>query len=814
MSFSTNPELELAYEFIQNTNRNIFLTGKAGTGKTTFLHRIKEESVKRLAVVAPTGVAAINARGQTIHSLFQLPFSPFIPGAKPDASRQRQFSGKKISLLRSLDLLIIDEISMVRCDTLDAIDEVLRRYRDPLKPFGGVQLLMIGDLHQLPPVVRDDTWNMLRAHYRTPYFFGSLSLQNTHPVVIQLTKIYRQADDVFINLLNKVRDNVMTPEVLELLNSRYIPNFKAPEDEPYITLTSHNRAADTINEKKLTELTAPLYQFKAIVKDEFPEKIYPTPLVTEFKKGAQVMFIKNDISEFKRWYNGKIGTVTGFGKDFIYVRCPDESEDFSVPKVVWENVKYDLNEKTKEVTDNVVGTFEQYPLRLAWAITIHKSQGLTFERAVIDAAAAFAHGQVYVALSRCTSFEGIVLHSRIQTRSVRTDSVVQNYSARAEENPPTAEELENSKRKYQEEVIAELFDMKAVRKALAAADRAVFPNENTLSGNTVELYKAWSIQAEAKVLAIAEKFMPQLRGYFLHPDLPEENQKLQDRLKKAADYFIGQFKDSLLPALKNMPIATDNASVKKSVKEKLRDLEKEVFVKNACFKVAQNGFRATAYLKAKSDAALDFAKIYKARKEVKVTPADSPHPDLHRRLNDWRDEKAHDLGIALASVLPLKTISEISHYLPLTPARLQAIKGIGKVKVGKFGHEIIEIVEKYCQEKGVEGNLTNVKLSEKLDKDTRVVSLEIFRREKDIDKTAAARGLKRSTIEGHLANWVESGEVDLFDTMERGRAEEMLAFFAKNAESTSREAKDFFGEKYSYGDLKLVRAHLKGAEKT
>ncbi|MEM9846970.1 MAG: PIF1 family DEAD/DEAH box helicase, partial [Bacteroidota bacterium] len=424
MTQTINKQIELAYDYVQYTNKNIFLTGKAGTGKTTFLKRIQAESIKRTVVLAPTGVAAINAGGMTIHSFFQLPFGLFLPNGRSEAEKQRKFSRKKIDLIKSLDLLIIDEISMVRADLLDAIDDVLRRLRRSKLPFAGVQLLMIGDLHQLPPVVRPDDWNLLREHYSTPYFFGSLALKETQPISIKLTHIYRQSDSVFIDLLNKVRNNQLDQAVLEQINSRYIPNFVAPEDKAYIILTSHNRAAQNINQEKLEEIDRPVWKYEAEIDGNFAEKNYPTEEVLELKKGAQVMFVKNDLSYKKRYYNGKIGQITGLEKDRIYVQCPDDEEEIQVAIEEWTNVKYSLDPESKEVKEDIVGVFRQFPLKLAWAITIHKSQGLTFERAIIDAQAAFAHGQVYVALSRCKSFEGVVLRTKIAYSSVKTDQAV------------------------------------------------------------------------------------------------------------------------------------------------------------------------------------------------------------------------------------------------------------------------------------------------------------------------------------------------------------------------------------------------------
>lgn len=378
METARNEQLDLALSFVQFTNKNIFLTGKAGTGKTTFLHNLKKSSQKRMAVVAPTGVAAINAGGVTIHSFFQLPFGPYIPGNKSQPFKR--FNRDKINLIRSLDLLVIDEISMVRADTLDGIDEVLRRYRDHSKPFGGVQLLMIGDLHQLSPVTRDDDWNILKDFYSNLYFFSSRALQKTELINIELKHIYRQADSTFIGLLNDVRNNKITQQVLDQLNKRYLPDFNPGDDEGYITLTTHNKTAQEINEQKLEGITTPSHRFKAVVQGDFPEFSYPTIFELEIKPGAQVMFVKNDPSRERIFYNGKIGRIQKIVNEVIYVKCPGESNEIAVEPLEWENIRYELNPDTKEVEEKKAGSFTQYPLKLAWAITIHKSQGLTFEK--------------------------------------------------------------------------------------------------------------------------------------------------------------------------------------------------------------------------------------------------------------------------------------------------------------------------------------------------------------------------------------------------------------------------------------------------
>ena len=460
-----NKELRNAWGFAEHTGISIFLTGKAGTGKTTFLKALKEHSSKRIIVVAPTGVAAINAGGVTIHSFFQLPLSPYVPGTT--FKDRYDFGKEKRRIIRTLDMLVIDEISMVRSDLLDAIDNVLRRYRDPTLPFGGVQLLMIGDLHQLTPVVTPRDEELLRPYYDTPYFFGSHALQQTSYVTIQLTHVYRQQDQVFIDILNHVRDGVPTAEDLARLNARCKPMFIPKPEEGYIRLTTHNRMADSYNDNELHKLPGKRYVFKAEIEKEFPESSYPADVNLELKQGAQVMFIKNDPSPSHLYYNGRIGHVVGFEEGKIVVKCPGDDYTISVEPAEWENTRYAINEETKVIEPQVLGVFRQYPLRLAWAITIHKSQGLTFEHAIIDASASFASGQVYVALSRCKSLEGLVLASQIQPRNIIGDARVNDYIARQQtEAEMSIEALPALKEEYYRTQLYDLFNFMPLFAAL------------------------------------------------------------------------------------------------------------------------------------------------------------------------------------------------------------------------------------------------------------------------------------------------------------------------------------------------------------
>ena len=394
MQYDLNNEMfRFATELVNQSSRNIFLTGKAGTGKTTFLKYIRESCPKQIAVVAPTGVAAINAGGVTIHSFFQLPISPFIPETKgftnknndqnnPHSllSRQRLTSEKK-KVLQELELLIIDEISMVRCDTMDAIDLVLRHVRNRHhKRFGGVQVLFIGDMYQLPPVIPEQEWSVLSEYYNSPYFFDSHVIKEDQPVCIEFNKIYRQSEEKFINLLNRVRNNELDAEGMNLLESRHKPLFRRNKQGGYIILTTHNYKADSTNANELQQLNGKLFSFQAEITGEFSEKAYPADEMLQLKEGAQVMFIKNDSEKSKRYFNGKIGIVTKLGEEKIFVQCKDEPDEIEVKKEKWENIRYTLNKNTRRLDEEILGSFTQYPLRLAWAITIHKSQGLTFEK--------------------------------------------------------------------------------------------------------------------------------------------------------------------------------------------------------------------------------------------------------------------------------------------------------------------------------------------------------------------------------------------------------------------------------------------------
>ncbi|MFA6945666.1 MAG: HRDC domain-containing protein, partial [Pedobacter sp.] len=758
-----NSQLDLAFNFVQYTDKNIFLTGKAGTGKTTFLHQLKKASHKRMAVVAPTGVAAINAGGVTINSFFQLPFGPHIPGntAKPEHKR---FNKDKINLIKSLDLLVIDEISMVRADTLDHIDEVLRRFKDYKKPFGGVQLLMIGDLHQLSPVVKDEDWTILKDYYPNLFFFSSKALEATHPISIELKHIYRQVDSQFIDLLNSVRQNQINEDVLKRLNQRYIPDFNPADEEGYITLTTHNSSAREINDRKLTELNSLLHRFNAIIQDDFPEYSYPTVAELELKKGAQVMFVKNDPSRERLFFNGKIGIVTSISDDQILVKCPGDLSEIVVNPLEWTNIKYELDTQTKEVKEKIIGTFTQFPLKLAWAITIHKSQGLTFEKAVIDANLAFAHGQVYVALSRCKSFEGMVLRSPISFNSIKTDGTVSEYTRNAKNNEPGEQQLTDSRISFQQTLLYELFDFSGLKGAQFHLKKLAEDHHTILDPGMIEGLNQIRSSAEKDIYEVAENFKKQLTGYLKENKLPEDNTELQNRVKKACIYFNGKISTVFYESLKKLNTDTDNKAIRTSINTVMDNFYKEITVKTALMKVCSGGFNTALYLQTKSNAEID----YKPAKSAVQSPVQAPenilHPELYQSLRTWRDALAKEWGVPLYLILAQKSILGLLHTLPSSLAELENIKGLGKTRVKQYGIDVLEIINSYCEKYGIERSIHELPIQEKKIKvDTKQVSLDLFKQGKTISEISLERGFTSATIEGHLAHFIHSGEISVFD---------------------------------------------------
>lgn len=587
-------QLSLAWHIISNTDTHLFLTGKAGTGKTTFLRQLKEKLPKRMVVLAPTGIAAINAHGTTIHSFFQFGFGPQLPDAK--RSNKYKFRKSKIQLIRSLDLVVIDEISMVRADILDAIDATMRQYRDRSRPFGGVQMLMIGDMQQLAPVARDDEWQLLQPYYETPYFFSSHALQSSDFVTVELQHVYRQSDSLFIDILNKVRTNSIDDASLKILNQRYNPTFVPPKKIGYIRLCTHNRQADAINRKELAALSTPSMTFEAEVEGDFPELSYPTEESLELKIGAQVMFVKNDSSAAKEYYNGMIGEVIDFdSNEQIHVRCTDNNKIIKVGKEKWENTHYTLDNDTKEIFEEIVGTFEQYPLKTAWAITVHKSQGLTFDRAIIDVQHSFAHGQTYVALSRCKSLDGMVLSNLIPRCAIINDVKVEQFTNDPRHREPDDRSLVMMEQQYLIRTLDDLFSMLPLRQGIN--DMVRFLREHFYS-QMPKTYSKWVESGELlKPLEdVAIRFHNQYLSIILHGD----DDQLQERLRKGAAYFEEQLLFIRI-LLKNTLLNSDNKNIRKRRDEILGSIKTSYKLKfQILHHVSINGFQLQDYLKTKA----------------------------------------------------------------------------------------------------------------------------------------------------------------------------------------------------------------------
>lgn len=599
-----NKELALAWRVVANTDTHIFLTGKAGTGKTTFLRELRRILPKRMVVVAPTGIAAINAQGTTIHSFFQLSFGPHIPGTQRKKDKRYHFRKQKIRLLRSIDLVVIDEISMVRADVLDAVDEVLRQYRDYSKPFGGVQMLMIGDMQQLPPVAKDEEWRLLSPYYQTPYFFSSRVLQQTEFVTVELTHVYRQSDPLFLDLLNKVRTNTADERTLELLNKRFIPDFKPPKEEGYIRLTTHNYQADNINKYELEALPSAVKTFKAKVKGDFPESSFPTDGTLLLKVGAQIMFVKNDSSVDKAYYNGMLGEVVEFENDVIRVLPHGGDTVLDIGHEQWENIRYSIDEKTKEVTEEVIGVFSQYPLKTAWAITVHKSQGLTFEKAIIDVHHSFAHGQTYVALSRCKTLEGLVLSTPVPRGAIINDTLVSDFTNDPTHRQPDEEKLQMMQRHYMLSLVEGLFDFSVMRFAFSDTVRCL---REYFYNSHPKTYTAW-VEASDRMKSIedvARRFHLQYSNIIMTVPECHDNALLQERLRKGADYFSQEivFVGSLLV---KTSLPTENKQARERINNLLQAMQETYKQKtNLLLYVAKEGFVVQDYLKKKAKIMLE-----------------------------------------------------------------------------------------------------------------------------------------------------------------------------------------------------------------
>ncbi len=799
----TNNELDLAHKFVNYTDRNIFLTGKAGTGKTTFLHEIRKQSMKRMAVVAPTGVAAINAKGVTIHSFFQMPFGPIIPGApERKGDFKRKFRRKKIDLIRSLDLLVIDEISMVRADLLDGIDQVLRKYKDRNKVFGGTQVLMIGDLQQLAPVVKDHEWRLLQQHYQTPYFFSSKAFQEAYPINIELKHIYRQQDGKFIKVLNEIRENKLSEESAKILNERYKPDFDPKDEEGYIILTTHNYKADKTNQEKLAQLKGKKYAFEAVVEGQFPENAYPNEEKLELKKGAQVMFIKNDSGFDKQYFNGKIGKITHIGKNEITVQCPGDDFEIEVARETWDNVTYDIDESTNAIIEKVKGSYSQIPLRLAWAITIHKSQGLTFDKAIIDAELSFAHGQTYVALSRCKTLDGLVLKSPIKAQSIINDTRVSSFNESVAAQQPTESDLQNSKKAFTLNLIAELLDFFPFIYPLNRLTDIYYSNASSFQGNIIEPLKTMKEKAVIPLLKIRDSFMVQLKQMSKEIDDLENDKAIQERINKAIAYFLTQTREFIEKPFDEFNFSTDNKQLNKDFENHVSKIEELVTQKLMQLNGLSDVFTIKKHLDLRADATL-----YKQPKKIKKTDVSKllEHNDLFDALRDLRSEFAFNEEVPAFQVFTQETLYNMCKELPTTTKQLKKINGIGKVRLQKYGDSILEIIQAYCISNNIEmkedENTPEIIKAPK--GRTKNISLEMFQTGKTPQQIAKERELTTNTILTHLVSFIPTGEVAPNKLIEPKRLEELIDVVTKTEFENISELRQKTSNKFDWWELRL-----------
>ncbi|MDE5997556.1 MAG: AAA family ATPase [Muribaculaceae bacterium] len=690
-----NMQMELAWRLVEHTGANVFITGKAGTGKTTFLKKLKDESTKGIIVLAPTGIAALNAGGMTIHSFFQLSFSPYIPGIgqAESGSRFKKYSKDKIKIIRSIDTIVIDEISMVRADLLDAIDAKLKRYRNPALPFGGVQLVMIGDMQQLPPVAKEEEWRMLSEHYRSPYFFDSKILETTPYETIELTKVYRQNDADFLRVLNAIRENRADQNTLKILNSRFIPYFNPPESERYIRLMTHNRQAQDVNDSKMRELKAKPYIFEAEIEGDFPEMIYPVDRFLTLKEGAQVMFVKNDSSGARRYYNGLIGHIKNISESGkIIVETDEELPPIEVEKEEWENTAYEIDEKSKEMKEKVIGSFSQLPLRAAWVITIHKSQGLTFDHAIINASAAFAHGQTYVALSRCRTLQGLVLEQPLPPYAIICDAMVSDFEKICSAREADSSKVNFLENDFEQRFNLEITDLSGLRNAMETLHRVLQISHAVAFPKLTASYGDIFNNRFNELFKVSLRFQDQLRRMVSEG---ASSSQIHERLKAASTYFLKEL-SPIFEFLKDIPSEIDNKEALKKYLDAMALVEYEAKLKESLMKATfENKLSAIDFLKIKREVALSDTSWIKAPSKAKSSyfNTDIDNPELYEKLVEWRREKAKEEGVAAFMILGNKTLVILANEAPQDEEDLLSIPGIGRKKKADYGADLLNIIK-------------------------------------------------------------------------------------------------------------------------
>jgi len=750
----SNPDFQLAARFVNQTGRSVFLTGKAGTGKTTFLQFIRENTFKKLAVVAPTGVAAINAGGTTMHSFFQLPFGPYVPTPQygwnaghsgttdPNSLFANiRFSANKRELLQELELLIIDEISMVRADMLDAVDAILRHFRQqPLAPFGGVQVIYIGDLFQLPPVISQEEWQLLKEYYNSPFFFDAKVIREQPPIYIELKKIYRQQDAVFIDILHNIRNNRATPRDLEKLHDHYQPDFMPPKDSSYITLTSHNARAEYINQAELGRLHGKLHAFEATVTGDFNDKAYPAEKTLQLKEGAQIMLIKNDKGESRRYFNGKIGTIKKVGEK-ITIQFPNEPDDLVLEKETWKNIRYQYNRETDKIEEEELGTFSQYPIRLAWAITIHKSQGLTFDKAVIDAGQSFAPGQVYVALSRLRSIDGLVLQSRIIPSSISTDPRVIGYTESRMSDREVLTHLQEEQHTYIHHTLQRTFDWSRLTASLQDHHAAYDHRQIPVKIKAITLSVAW-LEKIVQQQETAQKFSRQL-DLLLYSAQEDGYRQLQQRMQAAAAYFIQSLEEHHLQPLQQH---IEEVRIQKKTKKYLAELLELKAMLTRKKQQLEEALQMVDGLQKGLDTTQLLSGLQEARKNREAPPPTET-----------------------ATTPPQAATTAAA--TPATP--------------------------------------TSGKSAKTLKGDTHRISLHLYKAGIPVTEIAARRNLAVTTVEGHLASFIPTGEIDIKELVPEDKMETIRTTFSELGNTTLNALKAKLGDQYSFGEIRAVLTFIR-----